>query len=209
MRPVFLIAVAALMVVSSTAYANMVSNGSFELGTYPGSTYIAVFPGGTDITGWGVTGGGVDYIGVAWQASDGIRSIDLNDWTPGGIYQAIVTVPGAQYAVVFDLAGNPSLESYGNPNPKVKLLGVTAGGSSQEYSFDVTGHDIQHMGWEERTFLFTASSSTTILSFTSLNDGPCGPALDNVRVNTVPEPSGLLALLCGVSTLGVLWRRKR
>ena len=64
-------------VIASSATAS-ITNSSFE----------------TDLSGWTVTGNGVDRVG-GWEASDGSVSLDLNAFNPGGIQQSIATEAGA------------------------------------------------------------------------------------------------------------------
>ena len=72
----------------STAQANLLTNGSFENASIdPGAGFIEVFPGQTSIIGWDVISADVHYVGTFWEASDGIRSIDLDGLTgsAGGV----------------------------------------------------------------------------------------------------------------------------
>src|ERR1700737_2860792 len=125
------------------AEAKLLVNGSFETGPNPGSfTNFAL--GSTAITGWTVSLGNIDYIGSLWVAADGSRSLDLegsagtcNTATancPGGIAQSFATVPGQQYMLTFDLAGN--LFNI----PVIKTVHVSAAGQSQNFSFNTAGH---------------------------------------------------------------------
>ncbi|HEY4309110.1 MAG TPA: hypothetical protein VGN12_06625 [Pirellulales bacterium] len=57
-----------------------------------------------------------------------------------------------------------------------------------------------------QAFVFTANTNMTTLSFSSLDDNPdsitaFGPALDNVRVNAIPETSSMVIW----SLLGGTW----
>jgi choice-of-anchor C domain-containing protein len=187
------------------AQAAAFTNGSFELGPDPGQL-ITLPAGSTDLTGWTVTSGNVDYIGSAWQASNGSRSLDLSGAGAGQIGHTFDTILGTTYQVLFDLAGNPA------GNPVEKLLRVAAtGGTAQDYSFDTTGKSVTAMGWQTVAYNFTATSPSTTLLFTSLTDTAFGPALDNVRVSTdgltpVPTP----ALLPGLIGMGIAaWRRRQ
>jgi len=69
------------------------------------------------------------------------------------------------------------------------------------------------MGWTTMTWNFTTVSSTTTLEFDSLDSlgagysGFYGPALDNVIVAAVPEPSTGLLVTAGV--LGIALGRRR
>lgn len=158
------------------AQTNLAANGSFEDGTDPGPAFTTEFPGSTDITGWTVASGSVDYIGGLWQASDGSRSIDLSGNAAGSISQDLSTTPGVIYEVLFDLAGNP------DGGPAVKEMAVLAAGDSATYTFDQTGYSRSNMGWATQSFLFAPDATTTTLTFLSRTNTAFGPALDNVRV---------------------------
>lgn len=133
-------------------------------------------------TGW--TFDNVD-VGAFWTASDGTNSVDMNGFFPGSISQSFSTIPGVQYTVHFDLAGNP-----GYPQG-VKTLEVSAAATQANYSFDTQGRSTSNMGWTPQTFTFTAAGTTTTLMFRSTYSGngshpdrAQGAAIDNVRVTT-------------------------
>ncbi len=70
------------------SHANLLTNGSFELGpAIPGgSSFVTLSGGSTAITGWTVTGSTIDYFGPSWTVSDGIRAIDLDGaFSTGGM----------------------------------------------------------------------------------------------------------------------------
>jgi choice-of-anchor C domain-containing protein len=170
------------------ASASLITNGSFESGP-PISGYIALPGGSTVIPGWTVTGNSIDVVDGEWVASDGRRSVDLDGTPgPGGISQAFATNPGSAYRVEFDVAGNVT------DVPVIKLFRVSAAGQSQDMWFDTTGKTKTNMGWEPRSFTFTATDSQTTLAFQSLDTSYYGAVIDNVRVSPVPEPA-IAALL--------------
>jgi choice-of-anchor C domain-containing protein len=186
------------------ARANIIVNGSLESASVnPGAGFISLPGGSTAITGWTVGGQGVDYTGTFWQASDGVRSVDLAALAPGSISQTLATTPGTTYRIFFDLAGNP------DGPPTIKDLQVSAAAATQSYTFDDTGATHAAMGWVTRSFDFTATASSTTLTFTDLDNTAFGPVIDNVRgdaVAAVPEPSSLALLtLGGLGLAG--WRR--
>lgn len=127
----------------------------------------------------------IDYNGTFLEASDGSRSIDL-DGSPGfgGIAQTFSTIPGQDYLVTFDLAGNP------NGPPTIKQMRVEAAGQSADFSFDTTGRSFSDLGWQAQSWQFTAVDTSTTIEFFSLNtvNGFRGPTLDNVSV--VPNADG-------------------
>ena len=189
--------------VNSVQGMNLINNGSFEIGQDPGGNFTALSPGATNITDWTVIGP-VDYVGGVWQASDGSRSVDLNELSAGEIQQTFNTIVGENYTVTFDLAGNPQ------GGPTLKSMTVLAAGASADFTFDISGKSTSNMGWETKTWMFTATGSTTTLSFISNNDGNAGPALDNVSVSEtfvtdVHEPQTLMML--GAATLIALGTR--
>jgi len=161
------------------AQQNLLVNGSFEQGPNIGA-YLTVQSPSTAMPGWTVFTGSVDINGAYWQASDGVRSLDLDGLSPGGIQQTVATTPGALHELRFDMAGNPD-------TPEVKRMRVTAGGRSQDFSFDSTGHSLASMGWTSMSMLFTATASTTTIEFVSLMPATSsrGPALDNVQLYSV------------------------
>lgn len=156
-------------------------NGGFEDSEVnPGGSLVEGLPvGDTRLTGWSIAAGNIDLIGSGfWSPSDGAHSLDMSGFVAGAISQPFGTVPGARYEVRFDLSGEP----YGHP-PVVKELRVAAADASQDFAFDSTlSASRSNMHWREEVLEFTATSDTTTLTFTSLNDGDSGPALDHVRV---------------------------
>jgi choice-of-anchor C domain-containing protein len=153
-----------------------VPNGSFESGPSTQDVFLKLFAGDTSITDWTVGGEGIDYKFTYWQASDGNRSIDLNHLNTGSIETTLTTIAGGLYTIRFDMAGNP------DGAPTTKTMRVTAnGGSPRDYSFDTSGTSRSSMGWTTQSYSFIASSSSTVLKFTSTIQGPYGPAIDNVR----------------------------
>ena len=189
------------LIVTPVQATNLIQNGSFETATVNPGTDTLLNAVSTVITGWTVSQGSIDYIGTVWQASNGVRSLDLSGGNAGRIQQTFNTTVGGTYRVTFDLAGNPT------GNPTIKEMRVSAGGNSADFSFDITGKSLSNMGWVSNSWDFTATGTTTTLSFLNLADTAYGPALDNVSVialssppPSIPEPSSVLGLL----SLGVL-----
>ncbi|EQA98611.1 hypothetical protein L288_20380 [Sphingobium quisquiliarum P25] len=198
------IAAAASLLAVNPAHAalNLVTNGSFEVGTEPGN-FATVGTGESNITGWSVSNGTVDYIGSYWTAADGLRSIDLAGNSYGTLTQAVNLVANQAYSLTFFLSANPD-----NPEfPRSVQVGI--GGTTQDFSF--TGSpSLSNMGWQQQTLNFVAGATgSTLLSFTALNAGTYyGPALDNVSLTAVPEPSTWAMMLLGFGMIGFGVRRR-
>jgi len=156
---------------------NLISNGSFEQGTTPGS-YLTIKAGSVDLDEWTVSKGTVDIVGSLWPASDGDRSIDLDGTSFGAISQLVKTDPGKTYVVSFDLSGN----AYGAPT--IKTMRLRADDADTEYSFDVSKRPYHQMGWQTHAWRFVATKKSTTIEFESLDteSGYFGPVIDNVHV---------------------------
>jgi hypothetical protein len=195
-----------LVSISAMAQANnnLVQNGSFEDG-YEATTQVnggwpsnhgfwapIGYAGATDtIPGWTVSGGGVDWhdsdssVPDSMIAANGDRLVDLNSsWysAPGAISQTIATIPGVSYTLSFSYSGHPYSGCYFGPKP----MQASAGSASTVVSADplAEGYLDSTNIWHAASVNFTASSSSTVISFESLeNDGTCaGPLVDNVKV---------------------------
>ena len=165
-------------------HQNLITNGSFEVGT-PG-----LVPGVGAITSWAVEPGNVDLIEGVWDASDGVRSVDMNGNTLGTISQTFPTIAGNAYLVTFDLAGNTA-------PPQIKNLNVSAAGTQADFTFDTAGKSPpSNMGWRAESFSFVASGATSTLAFRSDTAGASGPAIDNVIVVDLgPAPDLTITLV--------------
>ncbi len=202
MRKIIVFTALALMATASQAVT--IVNGSFEAGTFTGAPFDTLAAGNTSITGWSIGGAGVDWIGSYWQASQGNRSIDLSALSAGSLSQSIATVIGQRYSVSFDLAGNPT------GSPLLKQVVVTInGGDASTFDFTTGATSTANMGWVGNTYNFTATSTTSVLKFTSLANTASGPALDNVSISAVPEASTWAMLIAGFGMVGVSARRRR
>jgi len=187
-------------------------NGSFELfepaaadlRCHLGISYCGQYnAGNSGINGWVIGGNSVDEVGpLAWAASAGSSSIDLSGADIGSISQTFDTLAGTIYRVTFDLGGN----FYGGP--ALKTGTVSAASATQNFSFNNIASTASAMGWLPQLFTFTAAAASTTLSFISTTAGSAGPAIDNVTVSVVPEPSTWLLWLAGGLSLAAYARRR-
>jgi len=209
----------AVLTLATAAHAAPFQNGSFDTGA-PASFVFDIPAGSTQIPGWTVSVGSVDWITVNWTPSNGTSSLDMvGSLGVGGVEQTFDTVPGTTYVVAFDLAGNPG------GLPVVKPLTVTVGGVSNNFTFDTTGRSGSAMGWTRQSFTFVATSATAKISFVSDVRGQggsnnAGAALDNVTITPqaaagpaapIPLPWAHVgaALLVLLGAAGIARRRKR
>jgi choice-of-anchor C domain-containing protein len=174
------------LVVSAALAFDGISNGSFETGAFSSAPYDPLNAGATNLTGWTIESGSIDWIGSYWQAADGARSIDLSGNGPGAISQTLATTIGNTYSVTFSMSGNPD----GGPAGKTLTVGAS-GADVKSYTFDngVAGNSRADMKWAAKEYSFVATSSSSVLTFTSTTPGDIGPALDNIKVAETVPPS--------------------
>lgn len=198
------ICLACTAVLTCAANANLIVNGSFEDSNLnPGAQWIPMNGGNTAITGWTTIGSGIDYMGTILNASDGTRSIDINNLNAGGgIAQTFATNAGWIYTVEFDMSANMG------GSPALKQMSVSADGQSELFVFDyiAAGSTPGAPMWERMTFVFIGDGSSATLSFSGVSTGVYGAELDNVVVTGVAPTPGTLA---GFGVLGLMTTRRR
>jgi choice-of-anchor C domain-containing protein len=192
--------------ITTAANAQMVTNGSFEVGPDPGSSFITLTAVDNSILGWSVDSGSIDYIGGYWPAQDGARSVDLAGNSVGSISQLIAgTVAGQAYTVNFWASMNPD---GGDP---VRTGTVSFGGITLPFAYS-SSNSLTDMMWAPYSFNFVATGSSSSLSFAADGSAGCcyGPALDNVSLAAaVPEPATWAMMLLGFGAIGLGMRRRR
>ncbi|MEZ5527133.1 MAG: Ig-like domain-containing protein [Gammaproteobacteria bacterium] len=146
-----------------------ITNGSFENG----------------MTGW--TYDQINYVGD-WQAADGTKILDMNAEHGGGyVTQNILTVPGQQYTVLFDLSKNPGSPTGTETLQVRKTSGYQIGDvESQLYTYSLN-NSTSNMQWTTHSFTFTAYGPDATLRFSGTDstvnsNDAWGPALDNIRL---------------------------
>ena len=198
-------ATALTAIMTTTAQANLISNGGFE-----------DVSGSTAIGGYGSASTWQIYSDIpAWDASqnveiwtnnfivpayEGNNVLELNAH-PGNaqgtfsIFQSFNTVIGQEYQLTF--AGRKRQQN------SDEAFNVTVGDLDESIYNQAWG------AWTEYSFSFTALDDFTTLTFSSLDGGTdtTGNIFDAVAVTTVPEP-GTFAMI-GLGLFGLVFQRKR
>jgi hypothetical protein len=183
--------------------AELVVNGSFEAGSF--SPIIAgnwvdicsgCAAGNSAITGWTVSGK------VNWAnnvqihpTADGSKFIDLDDGSGkcsgsalrGVISQTIPTVVGKSYRLKFSLAA-PYDSNDACSGTLVRKIRATVGGVPADFTTGASFYGA--LVWEAKQFDFVATSTSTVLAFSSPDgnlNGFWGPNLDLVSVSELAE----------------------
>lgn len=210
-----LIGVAFASLVSTGALAaTMVVDGSFEDTThFAGNSdkTMVLNPGDTALTGWNVITNQVAWIGpgnpFGITASDGQYSLDLQGYSDsgsyGGVTQSLATVIGGQYSLTFDLGTYVGGDA----------LTASAGTGSQLF----TAPSRASFGWDPESLIFTATSTSTLLTLQGTTNANDYIGLDNVKVTCtascsvvtpVPEPATWALFLLGIGGIGFLMRAR-
>jgi Protein of unknown function (DUF642)/PEP-CTERM motif len=201
-----LVSVAALLA-ADPAHANLLTNGSFEEGTFtPDANGVQRLGLGTTgplpLAGWTLLVGDVFWVGTpnvyGIAASDGGRSMSLYDpFRPlvrvGSVQQTVASTIGTEYTLSFDVGANDNF---------LRPTGVQVQAAGQSADFYNRGSG----DWQRFSWNFTANDTSTVIYFVGLfGDGYIG--LDNavLTVAAVPEPATWALWAAGL--LGVAWRR--
>ena len=191
------------------AGVNIIENGSFEDVDVQNDSWD-IFDVNDGI-GWVVAwvGGSTEYQDAArpspakieiqagvfgWNSAQGVQHAELDtDWdgpegSLGGepasvkIYQDIATIPGMQYELAYDFAARPGMGTADN------MLLVNAGDVFVATTTAVAENDDLQPQWSTITSVFTATASTTRISFTDLGSpNSLGTLLDDVSLTCLPQ----------------------
>ena len=209
-----IVGVACMVFLTAHADANLITNGSFELGGFvnQGGATMILIPGSTSITDWTVVGDQLAWIdsGNPWglSAQDGNRFLDLTAYPAGapfgGVSQNIATTAGQQYELSFYLG--TYTQRWGGP--PVSIL-ASGGNTSQNFTVSTTSTSST---WTPFSMIFTATSANTAVTL----NGSAGfqyIGLDNVSVEQVggspiPEPGTYALLTTGLALFAVAARQR-
>src|SRR5215813_12902360 len=192
-----------LLAAGRLAHANLLTNGSFELGTFTnqGNDTETFTAGATTMTGWTTVGNFVSWIGATnpflLSAQDRSFFLDLTGYHTGGpfggVKQTVATTPGQEYALSFYLGSYTA--RWGGP--PVSIL-ASAGGTNETFTDNTI---TKSSTWTREALTFTATGSTTVITLTGAT-GDEYIGLDNIDLSPVPEPSTWALRLFGVAGLG-------
>jgi len=204
--------------------AASITNGDFENSSFIAPTienfvgpdgqngFARLAAGNTSINGFTATGFGATYIGNGIFNNNGAlsRTVQLNGTNIGGISTTVSGLnTGNTVQVSFDLSSNIGASA---PSVVVNLQGAGA----QTFSLPsqtvfVPGNGaIANLPFTRfvASFLYTGTSPTALLSFSSLTSSPTGngtlgPIIDNVAVSAVPfEFSPATGIVSGAILFG-------
>lgn len=184
---------------------NLVANGGFDGAGY--NTNNGLFAVGENFGGWQMLTKFASLDGTLQVWYPDMEGAGVTQAAPfpsgpwagltGSISQSIPTVIGKTYSVSYDSrasgrSANSIAAGWSGGNP----AGVAIDGDTLYAFTTVTDPRIA-----THSFVFTASSTTTELSFTPINNGAIG--LDNVSVVLVPEDDSPIMLPAVAGGLGV------
>lgn len=165
---------------------DIVSNGRFDGAPDPGAAGFQDYQAGETFAGWTVSHNSVDLLGSYLTAPEGSNfSVQLNGSVGpanGGIEQALTTVAGRQYQVIFEATGDWTTDQIS------QQFRVSADGYSQDFTVDYHSNwSRTDPLWQQLSLTFTAKDASTLLNFSTL-EGPqfLGPVVGNIRVIEVP-----------------------
>lgn len=163
---------------TSASALSLVDNGGFESGSF---------------SGW-IKDGMYMYVSGNHPMS-GAFAADLGtSGALGSLSQTIMTIPGYEYELRFDLANSGGLnnEFYALVNG-TKLFSLVNGGNTP---------------YSTISEIFTAGATPTEITFLERNDVGAF-SLDNISVDLAPVPEPSTLLLLGIGLLGAGFFRKR
>ncbi|HAB15400.1 MAG TPA: DUF642 domain-containing protein [Verrucomicrobiota bacterium] len=188
-NPITVLGIAGFSLSSVAVGENLIQNGSFES---PTGNYELV-PGGVSYPpGWQTRLNGVEIftstdLGLGYPypttIQDGVKAVDLAPYysTGGGISQTFATTPGMKYEVSFWAGTENNFGKDGTGNIVAEVVSALG-------TFALANHTADWV-WESKSLPFVAGSSSTTLTFQSL-DNPFQHVASIDGVAVVPTGGG-------------------
>ncbi|MEM8783495.1 MAG: putative Ig domain-containing protein, partial [Planctomycetota bacterium] len=161
--------------------SNLITGGNFDMGG--GNNFSA----GDTFGAWTVEDGDIQVRGGSYETPPGGgKPIDLNGSSaPGTISQTFATEVGQTYTIEYQFGAY----AYGGTTYD-RTLDVSAGDTTESHTLTYDGTWTKsNLGWTGQSMTFTATDTTTTLTFASTTPGTQGPHLGNVEVYA-SEPVG-------------------
>ena len=181
-------------------------NVSAQAATIFSDGFETTTPAGNAVpSGWSVTNGTVDTVGLAYfgnLCNGSGRCVDLDGSTgnAGELSRSFSLLAGNTYLLAFDLAGN-------RRGAGTETGTVSFGTASLNYSMSTSASTA---AYQQFTLAFTPTTSGMYaVKFANFGGDNQGAILDNVSisVSAVPEPQTYVLLALGLAALAVVRRR--
>ena len=200
MRSSFLFLFICFAAVSVAHGQNVLIDGNFDTST-PNTI-------GT-VSGWDVTGNVAAVGNQGFTSSSLAAALSVGDNTENDMLsQTFTTTIGQTYTLDFD-AG-----VYGKPTAGALSLQIQITGTTSLFDTTVqppNNNDFNPAPFDHYSYMFTADSASTTLTFTDhgLGNASADVMVDTVSVAPIPEPGSVGLLLLGAGWLGLAGLRKR
>ena len=220
MRTLLTAMAAALL--ATSAYGNILVNGSFETPIIPVGTFSSFGVGSTGITGWTVTGtsGSIALVndqfvccGINYNAADGHQSVDLTGTDDNGgskgVSQTVILVPGV-YMLTYAVGNYSDPNGGGSPFPstiEVYLDNVLAQTSTN------TNNTTGQVNWENFSLIFGTPGGPVSIELrgqgTPSADNYTGLDGVNLDASPIPEPASFFAFGGGLLAIAAKLRKRK
>lgn len=219
LRPIrnLVASLAILTLMGSPAFANLITNGSFETPVVPVGGFTNFNSASTGITGWTVVGPQVSIVsgtyasfGLKFPAEDGSQWLDLTGDGSNkveGVKQTVSTTAGSTYDLSFYVGNQVNSSGIYGTTSTVEVL---VNGTPVHAFTNSLGAGGTTQVWEQFSLSFVAGSGSSTVEF--LNEDPATDntnGLDNVVLaehptTTVPEPPTFALLVLPLFVLGLV-----
>jgi len=212
----------AAALLATSAYGNILVNGSFETPIVPVGNFSSFGVGSTGITGWTVTGpsGSIALVndqfvccGINYNAADGHQSLDLTGTDDNGVAKGVsqtVNLSSGFYVVTYAVGNYSDPNGSGSPFPSTVLLFLN---NVNVQTSTNTNNTTGHVNWEAFNYSFgTAGGPVTIeLRGQGTPSADNYTGLDNVNLDlsAVPEPASFFALGSGLLAIAAKLRKRK